>query len=450
MDAALLALLACPQCRGTLREPGGKKVALACGACGLEFPRLGEVLCLYRDPGRQLGDWRRQAQRFVELSAGSVEAMDEQGKRDDLLPATRGRLQRLRDANAKNAERLVQLLSEAGLPPDSKAKASGSAFTLIEYYTHVLRDWVWDQDGGGENGRAAELVTSALGEAKSVGRVLVLGAGPCRLAYDLHMALGAELTVALDINPLLLLAAARTLFGKPWSLYEFPPEPRDLASVAVDHELRAPRGRPERFHLLLADAFAPPLRPGSFDTVVTPWFIDIVPVDVRQSLALIHGLLAPGGRWLNFGPLAYERERAPYQRYTPEELAELAGLAGFELGPPRRERLEFLRSPWSGGARTEEVLAFAARKREPAPPADLDPPAWLMLPHLPIPRFAGLDGYQPEHPMLGYLAAQIDGRTTLEDLAARMIRDHGARQETALEGTRAALMLLRQTVRKDG
>jgi hypothetical protein len=103
----------------------------------------------------------------------------------------------------------------------------------------------------------------------------------------------------------------------------------------------------------------------------------------------------------------------------------------------------------SARGKTAEVLTFAARKLEPSTPAgDGEPPAWLLLAHLPIRRFPGLDTYKPEHPILGYLAGLIDGKRTLEDLAARMIADHGARPDAALAGTQAALALLWQTARR--
>ena len=49
--------------------------------------------------------------------------------------------------------------------------------------------------------------------------------------------------------------------------------------------------------------------------------------------------------------------------------------------------------------------------------------------------------------MLGYLAGLIDGQRTLQDLAARMVKDHGARPDAVLAGTRAALALLWQSAR---
>jgi hypothetical protein len=450
MEPALLAVCQCPRCGdGSTLEAA--KDGARCAACGTDFPDVGKVPSLFVEPRRKTADWQRQVTRVVELNERSVELMDEQLKRFDLLPATRGRIETLRAANLQNAERVVGLFRDAGLEPDTRAKASDSAFNVIEYYEHILRDWAWDRDGSGENGRAFAFVKEAIGEDRRLGRTLVLGAGPCRLAYDVQLEYQPELTVALDISPLLLLAARRILFGTDFRLFEFPAEPRNLASVCADHALAAPRGAPERLHLLLADAFSPALRPGSFDTVFTPWFIDIVPVDIRVTLALLHRLLAPGGRWINYGPLAYPNEHAHGQRYSPEELFELVALAGFERGKPRIEQIEFMRSRVAAHAKISQVICFQARKLDPLPrPPEAKPPAWLMLAHLPIPRFAGLDGFKPEHPLLGYIARLIDGRATLADLAARMIKDHGARPDAALDGTRALVNLVHEACQGGG
>jgi len=276
----------------------------------------------------------------------------------------------------------------------------------------------------------------------------VLGAGGCRLAYDVHNRCKPELTVALDISPLFLIGAKRVMFGTGLELHEFPAIPRDGRSVCVERELRAPAGAPARFHLLLADAFAAPLRPGAFDTVLTPWFIDIVPVDVRDTLGVIPGLLAPGGRWINYGPLNYPKDRPHAQRYLPDELSTLIDLAGFELGTVEESEIELLGTRAAANGRTERVLAFTARK--PASPPDRptsDPPAWLLFSHLPVPRFAGLDGYKAEHPVVATLVAAIDGKVTLGELARLVVEKHGARPDAALAGTRALLSLVWQACR---
>jgi hypothetical protein len=193
------------------------------------------------------------------------------------------------------------------------------------------------------------------------------------------------------------------------------------------------------------------LRAGLFDTVVTPWFIDVVPADVRDTLGVIFRLLAPGGRWINYGPLNYPENHPVSQRYTPDELFALSSLAGFDLSEKRTARVDLLTSAASGRSRSEQVLASVARKVDPPPVRfDGDVPGWLLFAHLPIPRFPGLDSYQPEHGVLAYVARKIDGHATLGDIASCMIREHGARRDAALPGTRALLSIVYQACSQRG
>jgi uncharacterized protein YbaR (Trm112 family) len=441
MAAGLLSVIRCPRCGGALEE--GDQ-GLRCAGCRTVFPSLQGIPCLFAEPGALVDEWRRQVGVYQELVQRGVQSMSEQLQGADLLPATRQRLEALRTATADNAERVLSLFRGAGLPPAASQRSGAQLdddFLLIEYYDHLLRDWAWDGDSD-ENARARDAVLASLGDDRQLGRTLVLGAGACRLAYDLHLRCKSPLTVALDISPLFLIAAKRIMFGNGLRLFEFPAFPRELGSGVVERELRAPAGSPQNLHLVLADAFVPPLAPASFDTVVTPWFIDIVPVDVRETLALVHGLLVPGGRWLNQGPLNYPKDRPHAQRYSPEELAALVKLAGFEAGPVHGEDVALLSSQAAANGRRERVLTFAARKQPALPSSDGDPPPWLMLPHLPIPRFPGLDGFRADHPVLKFVAEAIDGRATLGDIARRMVKEHGARPDAALGGTRAILTLV--------
>jgi uncharacterized protein YbaR (Trm112 family) len=451
VDQALSDVLACPGCgdAGGLQAAGGDD-PIRCPRCQRSFPRVQGIPCLFADAAARLEDWRRQLATYQRLLAQGAELTEQQLGAYDLLPATRQRLQGLKAAAAENGQRVTALFRSAGITPSEgePGDAGGEAgFRLIEYYDHLLRDWAWD-DETPENARSRDLVCKALGEDRNLGRMVVLGAGGCRLAYDLHMRCKPALTVALDLSPLFLVAAKRVMFGNGLDLYEFPGMPRDAASVCVERQLRAPAGSPERFHLLLADAFTAPLRPGAFDTVLTPWFIDIVPVDVRDTLSLVHRLLTPGGRWINFGPLNYPKDHPHAQRYTREELLTLAALAGFEVGEVEEEEIQLLGSRAAANGRTERIFAFAARKSAApsAAPGD-DPPAWVLFSHLPIPRFRGLDQFRPEHPVMTFLSRAIDGKATLHDLAQRMVKEHGARADSALAGTRALLGLMYQACR---
>jgi hypothetical protein len=405
---------------------------------------------LSADAPAWLAGWRRQVGTYQHLLARGAERMEQQLQSFDLLPATRLRVETLRAAAAENGARLTDLLRGAGLEPDGDAPASEQGFDLIEYYDHLLRDWAWDEESQ-ENARSRDLVLKALGDERRLGKMVVLGAGGCRLAYDLHLRCKPELTVALDLSPLLLVVAKRVMFGNGLRLFEFPAIPRDAQSACLERDLRAPAGAPTRFSLLLADAFAAPLRPGAFDTVLTPWFIDIVPVDVRDTLSLIHTLLAPGGRWINFGPLNYPKEHPPAQRYSPEELRELVRLAGLEPGEVHEEEIELLGTRAAANGRTERVLSFSARKPASAPAMRSgDPPPWILFSHVPIPRFAGLDAYRAEHPVVATVVACIDGKATLADVAARIVKEHGARPDAAVAGSRALLSLVYQATRGGG
>ncbi|HEX9294680.1 MAG TPA: methyltransferase domain-containing protein [Polyangiaceae bacterium] len=441
MDPALVELCQCPRCGERIEAPPGD---VRCAGCGIHFPVVGSIPCLFAEPERKIAQWRGEVHHYRDLVERSVRSIEEQLEQFAMLATTRRRLERLLAANRQNGETVLSMLRAANLTPEP-GDDQNRDFTMIEYYDHILRDWAPDASSSDENAGARELVLEVLGDDRRLGRMVVLGAGACRLAHDLHQTCRPELTLALDMNPLLLLAAQRIVIGEGLRLFEFPAVPASLDSVCVERQLSAAGSLLDHFHLVLADAFAMPLRAGAFDTVVTPWFIDIVPVDLRDTLGVIHRLLAPGGRWINYGPLHYRQDHPVAQRYTADEVFTLSALAGFDVSEKRIGRIDLLTSQASARSRTEQVVASAACKADP-PPLRFDGqvPAWLLLAHLPIPRFAGLDGYRPEHGVLAYVARKIDGKATLGDIAACMIQEHGARKDAALHGTRALVTIVYQ------
>ncbi len=74
---------------------------------------------------------------------------------------------------------------------------------------------------------------------------------------------------------------------------------------------------------MFADALEPPFAPGTLDTVLTPWFIDAVNADLRQTLTAINRALRLGGTWLNVGPLRFDG--ALSSSYVMEDVREIAG-----------------------------------------------------------------------------------------------------------------------------
>jgi SAM-dependent methyltransferase len=304
---------------------------------------------------------------------------------------------------------------------------------LHSYYVNVHRDWCW----GAEENTASHAVVAAALEGRGE-RLLVLGAGAGRLAYDLHQQSARGLTVALDINPLLLLVAERVVSGGRVELFEFPIAPRTAADVAVRRELAAPAPARPGLELVFADAFRAPFAAQSFDAVVTPWLIDIVDLDFESVALAVNRLLAPGGRWVNFGSLAFPWRR-PGLRYGPEEVRDVVTEAGFEVGLQRDVALPYMRSPASRHGRVESVAVFAADKRQRGPrePAESSVPAWLRDASLPVPRSDSLALAADASRIQAVLLALVDGRRSIDELA-RIVAEQGllpgAQAQSAVRG----------------
>src|SRR5262249_35033976 len=154
-----------------------------------------------------------------------------------------------------------------------------------------------------------------------------------RLAYDLHRRDATAETTVLDIEPFLFTCADTIIRGGSLTIHEANAEVQETEHTARIWKLSDPHGAiPEdRFHFFIADALEPTSEHEAFDTIVTPWFIDVVPSDLRDVISTVHRLLKPGGRWINVGPLIYRPAVPVAHRFSREELFDLAMRAGFRI-----------------------------------------------------------------------------------------------------------------------
>jgi hypothetical protein len=192
----------------------------------------------------------------------------------------------------------------------------------------------------------------------------------------------------------------------------------EIAGAGHTWDLRAPFGPLDEtaFHFFLADGLEPPFVPESFDTVVTPWFIDVVPPDFRDFLGTLRGLVKPGGRWINIGPLLYKRDVPLSRRFTREEIFDLAGRAGFELRKWKTDSGHHFVAPSSGRGFVEWLMAFEAVKG--TPPAESEgTPSWLILPFLPVPAFPGHETFLHDNALVTAIVRALDGKRSIDDLA---------------------------------
>ncbi|MCR9159788.1 MAG: hypothetical protein ACE37F_05520 [Nannocystaceae bacterium] len=386
-------------------------------------------------------DWGRQRTAFDEETRTTRDVVLAQIAGQAALGATtRARLQRLHERLERHRVQVGALFDAAGvarveepLSRDGRVPGEGVA---TAYFDQIHRDWGWDTP---EPAAALEVVLDVIGDLRPE-RMLVLGAGACRLPYDLHRALGVQTTVAVDINPLPFFVARRVIAGEPVDLVEFPRCPRDSRSVAVDRTLRCEHPGADGFHLLFADGLEPPVPDGAFDLVFTPWFIDQVPKDLATLVPELGRVVAEGGAWLNHGPLLYQPSHTqPAHRYREDEVHEIAEANGFSMLRHRWDRLLYMESPAGSQGRTEGVSTFLVRKDRAVARADDDSPSWLRDPSIAVHRWPALDDYQPPHPMFAAVADLIDGQRSAEAIAEQMVTRFKLPAEAALGGVMTCL-----------
>jgi ubiquinone/menaquinone biosynthesis C-methylase UbiE len=292
------------------------------------------------------------------------------------------------------------------LPPDQG---------LNTYYANIHRDWCW---GERENTASLDRIRAVAGDITPLGRTLVLGAGGGRLAYDLHTELAPELTIAFDFNPMLLLLAKKMFAGENLPMIEFPIAPLKAGDDAVARELSAPAASDERLQLVLGDALRPPFAAQSFDTVLTPWLIDIISEDLPAFTRRINRLLRTGGRWINFGSLAFSSAQHS-RRYSIPEVVEILAGTGFSEPQIEEASIPYMCSPASRHGRQETVFSFAASKTAQAEPPERHRalPDWIVTGKVAVPLQPAFQTQAMTTRVFAFVMSLIDGKRTIDDMA---------------------------------
>lgn len=424
-------LMACPCC-GADVNAGLRLEKQECGHCGQTFFDLAGMPCWFNVGQGQLRLWQSLYGLALEQAERNFQQSQQEPLPHDMLDSSRERIAAMHQANEKIIASLKILMSEAGLEPTIDPEfAKYDPARMLQYFELLLRDWAWDgaiaADESENTVELARVRAACEAAGQPLGHTLVLGAGAGRLSWDIHRLLNPESTIALDTNPVLITAAHRLVVQqKEWQLTELQPNPQAGLEPMRHWTLRAPvvdQNVHEKWFAMAANAWSPPFKANVFDTVVTPWFIDVNGKDARVLIAKVQRLLKPGGLWLNTGPLLYGSDIPPSRRYSHSEICELMTLAGFEVRYQNFEVSPYLNTPLSAQARNEQVWTFAAA----APaldwvPPPSHPPAWVVLPHLPIPLF---DAALPDEPVLRHLLALVDGQQSINQIAGQIAQNLG-------------------------
>ncbi|MBT8078819.1 MAG: hypothetical protein KJO31_09570 [Gammaproteobacteria bacterium] len=421
LDDALHELLACPRCDKSPLEPRGSE--LHCKACKSQYPMVSGMPWLFAEPEAALGEWRNRLHFALQQLSHRAQKTGQELERDDLGALTRQRLEQHKKATEEHRDRLRKLLAPFDVQSDPASYETYLALRtrlppdqgLNTYYSNVHRDWSW---GDEENAASLRQIETVLGDERDLGTTLVLGAGAGRLAYDVHTSLAPAATLASDFNPLLLLIAQAASAGKTLDMYEFPIAPKSIDDYAVLRQLAAPAAAGPGLHFVLGDALRPPFAAGAFDTVITPWLIDIISEDFATFAARIGNLLAEGGRWINFGSLAFDHPEAA-RCYSPEEALAIVDERGFDKPVTHEEVIPYMCSPASRHGRFETVFSFAARKiRKMKPPKrHVALPDWIVTGKEPVPLTQSFRTQAMSTQIYTFIMSLIDGKRSIIDMA---------------------------------
>lgn len=438
-DTQFTVLTACPRCdKSPLSSKGG---GYRCGACKVDYPSVDGIPWLFAEPDASLGEWRNRLHFSLQQLSNDSQSLKASLADEGVAALTRQRLEQQMHAADEHRNMLRKILEPVDIQSSQASYESYIALRtrlpsdqgISTYYANIHRDWAW---GDIENAASLEQIKAIAGD-RSLGKTLVLGAGACRLAYDIHMQLNTEQCVAMDFNPLLLLVAKSVMRGDNPELYEFPIAPKSIDDFAVLRKLSAPETVRDGFDLVLGDVLRPPFAKGSFDTVVTPWIIDIVNEDLPVQAARINHLLKDEGRWINFGSLAFSHpDRA--RCYSTEETLSIIEQTGFAAPTVSEEKIPYMCSPASRHGRQETVLTFSATKTQ-----DVKPPArhkalpdWIVTGKDPVPALQSFRSQAIATQIHSYIMSLIDGKRTIGDIAVILEQQKLMSKEEALPAIR--------------
>ena len=410
---------------GSLPAKGSPSAEGSLPAEGSTYPLIDGMPWLLAHPRNSLLDWGAKLNHFQQVLLKEISNLELDRK--SAKGATLDRIDRLRLAKKDFLLELTKLLE-----PITRAQVASvehynalldrapSTQNLLSYEANMYRDWQWGQE---ENALCKKLVLDH-GPDK-LGKLCVLGAGACRLALDIHLEAKPELTVATDINPLFLLAVNKLISGQDLPLTEFPLHPKQTEYVAIKHRLSSLPEQPDNFHLCFADSAKPPFKKHAFDTLLTPWLIDIQPHEFKRFLRQLNQYLPIGGRWLNFGSLVFSQARESLC-YSNDEIIELVAEAGFEIEQMTQSEIPYLKSPYNAGHRIENVWTWSAIKREHV---DADThiqilPDWLINTHDAIPAEQSFAEQRDQSVFLASILGAVDGKTSIRNLAQQLAQSN--------------------------
>ena len=450
-QAPYFSKLQCPACLKHSLALNDSGAALSCPACTRQYPLINAgksvIPFLFAHVDAAVQGWAARLNGFQLKHAHAIESLRIALKDKKMSTLTRRRIKLLLKAKEHYVEQICTPLeffreqSFSSMPNANVQLAQNQG--VDSYINNIFRDWCWEN---GENEQLLEAVAEVAPlNSFDPGEVLTIGAGASRLSCDFHRKWKASYSVLLDINPFLLATARKIIDGNSVSLYEFPVAPGSIEHYAVLQQCKIPDSianiAADSFDCVLADAGNVPFSDKSFDTVLTPWLVDIIPMDMRDFIPHVNRLLKTGGLWLNTGSLAFFHKNESWN-YSEEELKDLLQKYGFQVEQVQRKEFQYLHSPLSAHGRVEKVFSFCARKKFDSVTATpyVYLPEWITNDHTPVPDLQELAALSSKHLLQAQVLSAIDGARSIRDIGDLLANQYGMSEEKACAAVRQILV----------
>ncbi|BCE02196.1 methyltransferase domain-containing protein [Marinicellulosiphila megalodicopiae] len=427
-------LLACPNCYAGVNE-GLNINEHTCAHCESSFFHLDGVPCWFDCGQDQKIVWEHHLAVTQQKAEQNTQAMLQATQSPFTLKSSDTRIKNMQKASEQSANAVSKILQDSGLTPKMHDMLPPEDAGLFANYFELMhRDWGWHNNTSekfeDENIKQFELlksITQNTFKDSKIGHVLVIGGGAGRLAYEFHQFFNPQSTTVLDINPLLVQSAHQVIHNhKEIQLDEVRKYPQTEVDPSFSRTLKLPAEHKacENLFFMVADAYNAPFKQQQFDLIITPWFVDVVGVDIKKTMGVIHSLLKPDAHWINFGPLLYLDSMEFNYKYHQKEILELLNCLDMNLIDQKSEVMPYSLSPDDQRQRLEQIWCFSAQISNQSfetlsnqtfkNAKDVDLPKWALFTHLPIPAY---NMAQQSHPVLQSIVEQIDGQTSADEVA---------------------------------
>ena len=448
---AFLDSLSCPACGHAQASIKIHSQHLQCSQCNKEYPLFlsgdNSIAWLFEQPELNLLEWKARLNGFLQINQLEQQRLKEAQKDKRLSKIGQKRISRLLKAKKQQVAQVFELLSPLELA-DNTDHLNGAINVLQSktpknqgldsYYNNIFRDWSWQNN---ENQQLLDCIDNVLDDAKQLGKMLTIGAGAGRLSYDIQSKYSIEYSVLLDINPLLLFSACQAIQGEVFTLNEFPIAPLNKDSFVAEQICSAPRAITENIYYLFADGMNLPFKEKSFDTIITPWLLDIIPQNLKDYIPRINEKLAIGGSWLNTGSLAFFHKNQSWC-YSEEEVVELIEKNGFEILSVKRSTINYMHSPLSAHGRVENVFSFNARKiKDVVVPKIFEYlPDWIRDTTKPVVKQYEQEIASSKHLLEAQVLGAIDGQRSVEQIGGLVAKQYNLQLDEATHAVRRILV----------